>query len=94
MLEPGCGETPHGEADPTIVNPRRLDRPQRLDVCFQCHLGDAKQTERVSRHDRKQRMDGYCQQFAARLEAHCLRAPFQWFNFYDFWSEEGSDAGH
>lgn len=23
--------------------------------------------------------------YAARLEHHCLRAPLQWFNFYDFW---------
>jgi predicted LPLAT superfamily acyltransferase len=25
--------------------------------------------------------------YAARLEAHCLRAPYQWFNFFDFWGE-------
>jgi predicted LPLAT superfamily acyltransferase len=24
-------------------------------------------------------------QYAARLEQFCLRAPLQWFNFYDFW---------
>jgi predicted LPLAT superfamily acyltransferase len=23
--------------------------------------------------------------YAARLEHHCLRAPLEWFNFYDFW---------
>ena len=23
--------------------------------------------------------------FARRLEAYCLSAPYQWFNFYDFW---------
>lgn len=26
--------------------------------------------------------------YARRLEAFCLRAPYQWFNFYDFWGEE------
>ena len=27
--------------------------------------------------------------YARRLEAYCLKArPYQWFNFYDFWSEE------
>jgi predicted LPLAT superfamily acyltransferase len=26
--------------------------------------------------------------YARRLEAYCLRAPYQWFNFYDFWSED------
>ena len=24
-------------------------------------------------------------QYAARLQHHCLRAPLEWFNFYDFW---------
>lgn len=37
-----------GEADPTIVNPRRLSREARMEVCFQCHLGDSK-AERVPR---------------------------------------------
>ena len=26
--------------------------------------------------------------YARRLEAFCLRAPYQWFNFFDFWDEE------
>jgi predicted LPLAT superfamily acyltransferase len=26
--------------------------------------------------------------YARRLEAYCLRAPYQWFNFFDFWSED------
>jgi len=46
------GETPTGEADPTIVHVRRLPREERIEVCFQCHLGDSKASERVIRHDR------------------------------------------
>ena len=23
--------------------------------------------------------------YAEQLERDCLRAPYQWFNFYDFW---------
>ncbi|ANM30319.1 hypothetical protein ABI59_13170 [Acidobacteria bacterium Mor1] len=42
---------PDGSADPTIVNPRRLSRERRLDVCLQCHLGDSKATDRVGRVD-------------------------------------------
>lgn len=30
--------------------------------------------------------------YAARLEHHCRSAPFNWFNFYDFW-EPADDAG-
>jgi predicted LPLAT superfamily acyltransferase len=30
-------------------------------------------------------------QFAARLEEHTRRAPYQWFNFYDFWAVAAPD---
>jgi predicted LPLAT superfamily acyltransferase len=26
--------------------------------------------------------------YVHRLEAYCLRAPYQWFNFYDYWLED------
>jgi hypothetical protein len=42
------GASPTGGADSTIVNPRRLAPDLRVQVCFPCHLGDAKATERVS----------------------------------------------
>jgi tetratricopeptide (TPR) repeat protein len=44
--------TEHESPDRTIVNPRRLPPAERIEVCFQCHLGDARATERVPRHDR------------------------------------------
>ena len=28
--------------------------------------------------------------YAARLEHHCLRAPYEWFNFYDYWGDAPS----
>ena len=37
---------------------------------------------------RAQSLPGLVHRYAARLEAYCLRAPYQWFNFYDFWGEE------
>jgi tetratricopeptide (TPR) repeat protein len=45
-------DTPSGGLDPTIVNPRRLPTAERIEVCYQCHMGDAKATQRVVRHDR------------------------------------------
>ncbi len=45
------GETPTGEGDPAIVNPKRLSAKLRMQICFQCHLGDSKSTERVARAD-------------------------------------------
>jgi predicted LPLAT superfamily acyltransferase len=32
------------------------------------------------------------QAFAARLEALCRESPFNWFNFHDFWHEDGPRA--
>jgi predicted LPLAT superfamily acyltransferase len=31
--------------------------------------------------------------YAARLEAYCLRQPYQWFNFFDYWHDEAPEAG-
>jgi predicted LPLAT superfamily acyltransferase len=41
----------------------------------------------LPRSDRQARLQAYIQQYALRLEAYCLLAPYQWFNFYDFWRQ-------
>ena len=28
--------------------------------------------------------------YAGQLERHCLRRPYQWFNFFDYWDDEAS----
>ncbi len=33
-------------------------------------------------------LHGMVEQYAARLEAHCRSAPYNWFNFYDFWARD------
>lgn len=35
---------------------------------------------------RSQALDQALQRYVALLEAHCLQAPWNWFNFYDFWN--------
>jgi len=30
--------------------------------------------------------------YVARLETYCIRTPFQWFNFYDFWGPEAGGS--
>jgi Tfp pilus assembly protein PilF len=45
------GDTPTGEGDAAIVNPKRLTVERRMQICFQCHLGDSKATERVARNE-------------------------------------------
>ncbi len=41
----------------------------------------------LPRATRQARLRSYIQQYALRLESYCLKAPYQWFNFYDFWQK-------
>jgi predicted LPLAT superfamily acyltransferase len=46
-------------------------------------------SERVElpRREREKMLRELVAAYAARLEAYCVRAPYQWFNFFDFWQE-------
>ena len=48
----------------------------------------------LDRGNRQQQVAKYAQAFASALEKRCRLAPFQWFNFFDFWSNDqaGSQA--
>jgi predicted LPLAT superfamily acyltransferase len=46
----------------------------------------------LPRGERVPRLREYLQQYARRLEAYCMKAPYQWFNFYDFWRRDALDA--
>jgi predicted LPLAT superfamily acyltransferase len=39
----------------------------------------------LPRQAREEVLRDYAQRYASRLESYCIRAPLQWFNFYDFW---------
>jgi len=50
---------------------------------------------RIPRQGREAAFSALAADYAKRLEHYCLRAPLQWFNFYDFWHSpqlERSDA--
>ena len=38
-------------------------------------------------------LDALAGDYARRLERYCLMAPYQWFNFYDYWADEAALAG-
>jgi predicted LPLAT superfamily acyltransferase len=44
----------------------------------------------VPRRDRRKHAEELAQRYAHELEQWCLRAPYQWFNFFDFWPEDGA----
>jgi predicted LPLAT superfamily acyltransferase len=69
-----------------------LGCPLLLALCVR--LGDARYQSvaevlyeggRVGRAERPALARTLLERYVARLEAWCARAPYQWFNFYDFW---------
>lgn len=49
------------------------------------HFELLRESVRVPRKGREDALRPLAADYAARLQHHCLRAPLQWFNFYDFW---------
>lgn len=47
---------------------------------------------RVPRAERPALARTLLERYVARLEAWCLRVPYQWFNFYDFWQAPPAPA--
>lgn len=46
----------------------------------------------IARHQRAQALLALIQRYAARLEHHARNAPYNWFNFYDFWMGDDQHA--
>jgi predicted LPLAT superfamily acyltransferase len=46
----------------------------------------------LPRRDRAEHVAAYARRYAERLEYYCRKAPFQWFNFFDFWARERGGA--
>ena len=51
-------------------------------------LSEGREGPAGSREERRKRVQEGAEAFAGRLEHFLLRAPYQWFNFYDYWREE------
>jgi predicted LPLAT superfamily acyltransferase len=52
-------------------------------------IGD---TANLSRGEREKRANELLARYVALLEATCIRLPFQWFNFYDFWDDDAEPS--
>ncbi len=48
----------------------------------------------LDREHRAARLQQAVSTYASRLEHHCLQAPLQWYNFFDFWAAATRTAGH
>ena len=47
---------------------------------------------RLPREGREAAVAELLGRYAAELERHCLRRPYQWFNFFDYWGDEAAAA--
>ena len=65
-----------------LVGLRRT--PTRYEV-FAERLADP---VRMSSSDRAGQLAELARRYADRLGAYCVEAPYQWFNFFDFWGED------
>jgi predicted LPLAT superfamily acyltransferase len=55
---------------------------RRYEVCFESLIDPQRPTSR----DRGEEAQAAMRRYVERLEDHCRAAPFNWFNFYDFWA--------
>ena len=54
---------------------------------YTVHMDKFADCLKLPRGQRLEALNNYIAQFARQLEQRCLLAPYQWFNFYDFWAD-------
>ena len=55
---------------------------------YDLHFETLVESATLPRTGRDQIVEGWLRLYASRLEHYCRDAPFNWFNFYDFWSSD------
>jgi predicted LPLAT superfamily acyltransferase len=94
-----------GHPAPFPLSPWRLAAALKVPVvlCFGLYRGGNRydmyfetfaDTLAVERTRREQHLRETVVRFADRLEHYARDAPYNWFNFYDFWQTEASHAPH
>ncbi|KVM73375.1 acyltransferase [Burkholderia gladioli] len=46
----------------------------------------------LPRRERAEHIGAWAQRYASRLEYYCRKAPYQWFNFFDFWARPDGES--
>lgn len=55
---------------------------------YEMHVIKAKTSLECSRRERPQRIKDLVQEYTDILEKFCLKHPYQWYNFYNFWEKK------
>lgn len=91
-----------GAPAPFPVGPFRLAALMRRPVIFMTglysggnrydvHFETLADFSAVSRADRDATIEAAMQRYVALLEKHCHASPYNWFNFFPFWSEQSDN---
>lgn len=64
----------------------------KLDGRYNVYLEHFADSLKFPRKRRNDMLAVTIQRYADRLAYYCLKAPLQWFNFYDFWKRESADT--
>lgn len=59
----------------------------RVGEKFQVHIHLIAEKLNFPRQRRLEAMQEVTQKYVALVEQHCIRVPYQWFNFYNFWNK-------
>lgn len=62
----------------------------KVEQKFQLHIHHLTDNLQLSRKNRSQILHQFMQNYVKLLEQHCINAPYQWFNFFDFWNKHES----
>ena len=55
---------------------------------YECHYEILSERLELPRAARQSALQGYAQAYAQRLEHYVRIAPYNWFNFYDYWTDD------
>lgn len=59
------------------------------DARYRVHAEMLSECVELPAGEREKRVGELAEAYAARLEHYCAQAPYEWFNFYDYWQEAG-----
>lgn len=59
---------------------------------YQIHFEELADFSRTPRGQRQQEIECGMTRYAQMLETHCRQAPYNWFNFFDFWQSAPAPA--
>lgn len=59
----------------------------RVQQKIELHIHHLSENLQLPRKNRAEVLHQFMEKYVKLLQDHCMKAPYQWFNFFDFWNE-------